>query len=238
MDLVREEESRQFVENYNRIINELSQYSRNSCTPKLCVVTKRQSSETVKSFITRVKNPILGENRVNEALMKIKACGTDKATWHFIGHLQRNKVKLIIDKVSLIESLDRIELAEEIEKRASNKNLVVNCLVQVDVAQDGTKFGISPDIKKVEEFLLGFDSFNHIRIKGFMTIAPFTSPKETRPYFRQLYEIFTTMKQKQTLPENVKMETLSMGMSNDYQIALEEGSTLIRLGTAIFGESK
>ncbi|NHJ02400.1 MAG: YggS family pyridoxal phosphate-dependent enzyme [Candidatus Heimdallarchaeota archaeon] len=226
----------QIVENYNRILNELQMFSQKNFVPKICVVTKKQPIEIVRNFLRYVKNPILGENRVDEAVEKIESCGQNNATWHFIGHLQRNKVKNIIDKIKLIESLDRIELAEELEKRACQKNLMINCLVQIDVTQDGTKYGVPPDEKALLDFLIALENYEHIQIKGLMTIAPFVAPENTRSYFKRASQLYLKMKQCETLPSNVEMQILSMGMSNDYQIALEEGSTLIRLGTAIFGQ--
>lgn len=200
------------------------------------MVTKDQPAELVSRIINRLDKPIIGENRVQEALKKIEVCGATKANWHFIGHLQRNKVKKIIGKFSLIHSLDRLSLAEEIEKRASNENITVKCLLQIDICQNGSKFGFSPSEDVIKDVLLEIGSFSHLRIQGLMAIAPYLSPEDTRNYFKRMRILYENILKFDMLPSNIEMKVLSMGMSNDYIIALQEGSTMIRVGRRIFGE--
>ena len=152
--------------------------------------------------------------------------------WHLIGHLQTNKVKYIVDKVYLIHSVDSVKLAREIEKEAAKKNVTVNILVQVNVANEDTKFGLdnSEVIKIVEEIA----TLPHLRIKGLMTIAPFVDDgEENRKYFNELKELSVDIKAKNI--DNVCMDMLSMGMSGDFVTAIEEGATYVRVGTSIFG---
>ena len=176
--------------------------------------------------------PDLGENRVQELTEKYdiidRACN-----WHLIGHLQTNKVKYIIDKVSMIHSVDRIELAEEIQKHAQKAGRIIDVLVQVNVAGEETKFGISPD--KAMEFVRLLAGFSNLKVKGLMTIAPLVNnQEEVRGVFRKLRKIFIDINEENI--DNISMECLSMGMSNDFEVAIEEGANIIRVGTAIFGK--
>ena len=150
-----------------------------------------------------------------------------------IGHLQSNKVKYIIDKVSLIHSLDRKSLAKEIQKRAKQNDMVAEVLVQVNVSEEETKFGLKVD--QVIPFMENMKNYPNIKVKGLMTMAPHEEDSEkTRPVFKKLRELSEEIEAKNF--ENVEMEHLSMGMTNDYKIALEEGATLVRVGTGIFGD--
>ena len=154
-------------------------------------------------------------------------------TWHFIGHLQTNKVKYIADKVDLIHSVDSIKLLKEINKRAAQKDRVINVLIQVNVANDEAKFGI--ETSDLEDFIKEASEMTNIKVQGLMTIVPFEIEKENlRPYFKKMNEIFDNMKNLKI--DNVNMKYLSMGMTNDYDIAIEEGSNMVRIGTGIFGE--
>jgi len=176
----------------------------------------------------------LGENRVQELVKKYDAI-PGKIQWHLIGHLQTNKVKYIIDKVSLVHSVDSIELAKEIDRRANRRGTVVNILIQVNVAGEETKFGISPD--QVEDMIEEIRSYPGIKVKGLMTIAPFAeNPEEIRYVFRELNKKYIDIKRKNI--DNIDMEYLSMGMSNDFEVAIEEGSNMVRIGTAIFGKNR
>lgn len=153
--------------------------------------------------------------------------------WHMIGHLQSNKVKYIIDKISLIHSLDRKSLAKEIQKRAEQNDLIAEVLVQVNVSEEETKFGLK--IEETIPFIESLSSYKNIKVKGLMTMAPHDDDIEkTRPVFKKLKELSEEIKAKNY--EFVDMEYLSMGMTNDYKIALEEGANLVRVGTGIFGE--
>jgi hypothetical protein len=173
-----------------------------------------------------------GENKVQELVDKYEAMPKD-IRWHMIGHLQRNKVKYIVDKVFLIHSVDSLRLAQEIEKEAAKKGVSVNILVEVNVAEEESKFGMtaSETVSLVEEIA----KLPHIRIKGLMTIAPYVEDsEENRRYFAKLKQIYVDIIHKNI--DNVFMEELSMGMTGDYEVAITEGATYIRVGTGIFGE--
>ena len=175
----------------------------------------------------------IGENKPQELARKYEVIG-DKVRYHLIGTLQTNKVKYIIDKAYMIHSLDRIALCEEIQKRAEKIDKVVNCLVQVNISKEESKHGLEEE--EVIDFVKEVSS-NHknIHIKGLMTMAPFIDDEaEIRKVFKGLKDLSLEISDL-NLP-NVKMDTLSMGMSHDYKIAIEEGATIIRVGTSIFGE--
>lgn len=173
-----------------------------------------------------------GENKVQEIMDKYPQLPSD-IRWHMIGHLQRNKVKYIVDKVALIHSVDSLRLAETIENEAAKHNVTVPILIEVNVAQEESKFGL-----KTEEVLSLVESvaaLPHINIKGLMTIAPYVEdPEENRGIFRQLKKLSVDIVAKNI--NNVNMSVLSMGMTGDYQVAVQEGATMVRVGTGIFGE--
>ena len=172
-----------------------------------------------------------GENQVQELMGKIDALPKD-ISWHLIGHLQTNKVKYIIGKTALIHSVDSLRLAEEIEKQSAKKNQITPILVEVNVAEEASKYGFK--CEEVVEVMKKLNDMSHIKVEGLMTVAPFVEDaEENRPIFRKLYELSVDI-QKQKL-DNISTSILSMGMSNDYEIAIEEGATMIRVGTAIFG---
>ena len=173
-----------------------------------------------------------GENKVQELVDKYEAMPKD-IRWHMIGHLQRNKVKYIVDKVFLIHSVDSLRLAQEIEKEAARKEITVNILVEVNVAGEESKFGTTSEeaCSLVEEIA----KLPHVRVKGLMTIAPYVeAAEENRPYFEKLKQIYVDIIHKNI--DNVFMEELSMGMTGDYEVAITEGATYVRVGTGIFGE--
>lgn len=173
----------------------------------------------------------IGESKVQDALPKWAQLG-HRGTWHFIGHLQSNKVKDVINKFTYIHSLDRLSLAKEIEKRARGIDIVVPCFIQVNVAGEETKYGLAPE--KVEEFIEKLTSFSHIKIVGLMTMAPHEkNSQETRPIFKRLKEMQIQLQANAW--EHAPLTELSMGMSNDYQVAIEEGATFIRLGSTLVG---
>ncbi len=173
-----------------------------------------------------------GENKVQELLDKYEVLPKD-IKWHMIGHLQRNKVKYIVDKVSLIHSVDSLRLAEEISKEALKKNVEVNILVEVNVANEETKFGTTS--QEAIELVDAISKLPGIHIKGLMTIAPYVEDSEqNRQYFAQLKQLSVDIITKNI--DNVSMDILSMGMSGDYEVAVEEGATYVRVGTGIFGE--
>ncbi len=173
-----------------------------------------------------------GENKVQEIMDKHPAL-PEYIRWHMIGHLQRNKVKYIVDKVALVHSVDSLRLAEELSRQAGKKQAEIDVLVEVNIAEEESKFGTSraEAIQLVEEMA----KLPHIHVKGLMTIAPFVEdPEENRKYFRQIKELSVDITKKNI--DNVSMSVLSMGMTNDYMVAVEEGATMVRVGTGIFGE--
>ena len=172
-----------------------------------------------------------GENKVQEILEKRPEIPAD-ARFHMIGHLQRNKVRQVIDQVTLIHSVDSLRLAEQIEHEAAKKELHVDILLEVNVAREESKFGFF--LEEVEAALREISKYPHITVKGLMTIAPYVEdPEENRDIFKKLHQVFIDMKSKNI--DNSNMSVLSMGMTGDYQVAIEEGSTMIRVGTGIFG---
>ena len=173
-----------------------------------------------------------GENKVQELCSKMEQLPSD-IRWHMIGHLQRNKVKYIVGKVELIHSVDTYRLAEEINIQAKKQNVIVPILVEVNIAHEESKFGISAEdaILLVEEI----SKLENIRIKGLMTIAPYVeNPEDNRLYFRKIKQLSVDITNNNI--DNVFMEILSMGMTGDYMVAIEEGATMVRVGTGIFGE--
>ena len=174
---------------------------------------------------------VFGENKVQEIMDKYPQLPSD-IRWHMIGHLQRNKVKYIVDKVALIHSVDSVRLAETIDKEAEKHGVIANILIEVNVAKEESKFGLMPE--EVPEFVEKIAGFPHIRVKGLMTIAPFVeNPEENRPIFAHLRKLSVDIAKKNI--DNITMSILSMGMTNDYQVAIEEGATMVRVGTGIFG---
>ena len=174
---------------------------------------------------------IFGENKVQEIVDKYDELPDDIA-WHMIGHLQRNKVKYIVDKATMIHSVDSLRLAEAIEKEASKKETVVDILIEVNVAKEDTKFGVMPE--DAAGLILQISKMPHIRVRGLMTIAPFVdNPEDNRGYFRRLRNLAVDIGENKS--DNVTMSVLSMGMTNDYEIAIEEGATMVRVGTGLFG---
>lgn len=198
---------------------------------ELVAVTKTVGIDKIKEAIELGIHSI-GENRVQEFERKYEEIGKS-ANCHMIGHLQSNKAKDLVGKIKLIHSLDRVSLAKELNKRSKNKGLVTDALIQVNVSEEKTKFGLK--IEEVLDFIEKALKYENIKIKGLMTIAPHTDDeKELRKVFRTLYSL-----KEDILSRNYKeltMDYLSMGMTNDYEIAVEEGSNIVRVGTGIFGE--
>lgn len=173
-----------------------------------------------------------GENKVQELVDKYEVMPKD-IHWQMIGHLQRNKVKYIIDKAELIHSVDSIRLAETIDKEAGKKGIIANVLLEVNMAKEDTKFGLMPE--DVLDFVKEIVRFQHIKVQGLMTIAPFVEdPEENRIHFANLRKLAVDIGKEKV--NNVNMSILSMGMTNDFEVAVEEGATMVRIGTAIFGE--
>ena len=174
---------------------------------------------------------IFGENKVQEIMDKYGHL-PDDIQWHMIGHLQRNKVKYIVDKVSMIHSVDSVRLAQTIEQEAARKNVCVPILIEVNVAEEESKFGLKTE--EVLSLLEKICDYPHIQVQGLMTIAPFVEdPEENREIFRKLKKLSVDIDKKNI--NNITMSVLSMGMTGDYEVAVQEGATMVRVGTGIFG---
>ncbi|WP_309294782.1 YggS family pyridoxal phosphate-dependent enzyme [Desulfotruncus alcoholivorax] len=198
-------------------------------TIKIIAVTKRvdvpRIMEAVAAGVTD-----LGENRVQELSAKVDKIPSS-LHWHLIGHLQTNKVKHVLGKVELIHSLDSWNLAVELDRQAARMEIIPRVLVQVNVSGEETKYGINPG--EAYDFITELKNLGHIKVEGLMTIAPFVdNPQEARPFFRELRLLSRELNEKIS---GVELKHLSMGMTNDYEVAVEEGSDMLRLGTAIFG---
>ena len=196
----------------------------------LIAVSKTKPVETLQeAYDLGVR--IFGENKVQELTAKYEALPKD-IHWHMIGHLQTNKVKYIIDKAELIHSVDSLKLAETIEKEAAKHDLIADILVEVNVAEEESKFGMK--MEEVIPFVEKVSAFPHVRVRGLMTIAPFVEdPEENRSIFADLHKLYVDIKKKNH--DNDTVSVLSMGMTNDYEVAIEEGATMVRVGTGIFG---
>ena len=172
-----------------------------------------------------------GENKVQELVSKIDEMPSD-VKWHLIGHLQRNKVKYIAGKVAMIHSVDSYRLAEEINVQAKKNSCEIPILIEINIAGEDTKFGIKPE--EAEELIREISELENVKVSGLMTIAPnVANPEENRAYFKAMKDLFVDNSSKNI--DNVEMKVLSMGMTNDYTVAVEEGATMIRVGTGIFG---
>ena len=216
-----EENIKKACEKVGRDVNEVT----------LIAVSKTKPYTAIEEALpTGVKD--YGENKVQELCDKYEILPKD-IKWHMIGHLQRNKVKYLVGKASLIHSVDSIRLAEQIEKEYAKADEIANILIEVNMAQEESKFGITSE--ETEQLVREISKFPHIRIKGLMTIAPYTdNPESNRVYFRNMKKLSVDIENKNI--DNVSMSVLSMGMTGDYQVAVEEGATLVRVGTGIFGE--
>ncbi len=213
-------------------INYLRQNLPAGCT--LVAVSKTQPIDVIAEAYA-VGQRVFGENKVQELVPKHEALPKD-ISWHMIGHLQSNKVKYIAPFVDCIQSVDSVKLLQEIDKQARKNNRTIRCLLQVFIASEETKFGFSEE--EVRELIAsgGLGELHNVSITGLMGMATFTDDEaKVRREFRKLKLFFEALK-KENLPPNMQMTELSMGMSGDYPIAVEEGSTIVRVGTAIFGE--
>ncbi len=200
---------------------------RDASAVTLIAVTKTHEEEAMREAVDAGITDI-GENKAQEVRQKYPLLQRD-VHWHFIGHLQRNKVKYVIDKVAMIHSVDSLSLAREISKRAERLDRVMPALVEVNVSGEKSKHGLVPD--DVRSFLEEVKDLPGIRFQGLMTMAPYVEdPEQTRPVFRALRELQETL-----LSQGYQLEVLSMGMTNDFEVAVEEGATHVRVGTAIFG---
>lgn len=198
----------------------------------LVAASKMQTVDKIKEAQNNGLS-VFGENKAQELLEKYPYI--DNVKWHFIGHLQKNKVKYIIDKVELIHSVDSIELLEEIDKRSKSISKVMPVLIQINIGKEETKSGINED--EVDSFIEKAMEYKNIKISGFMAIPPKVEDKEdSRVYFMRMRSLFDRIRNLKCSQLNIKY--LSMGMTNDYEIAIEEGANMVRVGTGIFGERK
>lgn len=224
-------------ENYLEVLNKKNQAAlragRNPEDITLMAVTKLHTVDEINEAIDAGATDI-GENKVQELLSKYE--DVKPVRWHLIGHLQTNKVKQIIDKVVMIHSVDSLHLAEEINKRAGNAGLVMDILIEINVGEEETKTGIQAEelmdlAKKIT------DTCENVRLRGVMCIPPYgEDPEVSRKYFRETRELFEKLQQLGLPEDRALIDTLSMGMSGDYETAVEEGSTIVRVGSAILGK--
>src|SRR4030066_1095805 len=219
-------------ENLNRIIERIAHAARragrNPEDVLLIAASKGVEVERLNEGLSAGIR-ILGESKVQEAMPKLQALG-NKAEWHFIGHLQGNKVKYVVGAFTLIHSVDSIELSEEINSRAEKIGMVQNVLLEVNISGEKGKFGIMPD--KVNSITKASSGLKHISVRGFMTVPPYSDdPEDARPYFRMLRELRDNAMHTGICTDDCR--ELSMGMSGDFEVAIEEGATMVRVGTAI-----
>lgn len=212
-------------ENLSKILTELSP------DIKLVVATKaRTISEIEEAILSGIS--IIGENYVKEAQDKFKIIG-NKVDWHLLGHLQKNKAKIAVKIFNMIETLDSKELAETLDKECKKINKIMPVLIEVNSANEAQKSGVLPD--KVKEFLKSILEFNNLKPQGLMTMGPLVdNPESLRPFFKKTKEVFDKIGG--IYGSNLDWKYLSMGMSDSYRIAIEEGANMVRIGTAIFGK--
>jgi pyridoxal phosphate enzyme (YggS family) len=219
-------------ENYLKVLERIEKAARKVGRDpgeiKLVAVSKTVETTRIKEAIEAGAS-ILGENYVQEAQKKIEEIGHPVA-WHFIGHLQTNKAKYAVRLFDMIHSMDSLPLAEELDRRAEKVGQAAKVMIEVNISREATKFGT--DEEKVFGIARGILNLNHLSLEGLMTMPPyFDSPEMSRPYYIKLRELKEKM-----IREGIPLKELSMGMSNDFEIAIEEGATYVRVGTAIFGE--
>ena len=217
------------VEVRERISRAIQKSGREPDSARLITVSKQISVDRIEE--ARAAGAVVfGENKIQEAIPKIEQMGADGIFWHFIGHLQKNKIKFLDERFDLIHSVDSFELAAKIAKHYHSENRVQRILLQVNVSGEAAKFGMEP--KELEKQMAEFFQLQGIQVEGLMTIPPFDSdPENSRRHFSRLRELREQYEKQNGLPLN----ELSMGMSNDFEVAVEEGATLVRVGTAIFG---
>lgn len=232
--MVSQEEKNQIEKNWlsiqENIKNSCEKSNRSFEDITVIAVTKTVEADVMNASL-RLGIDHFGENRVQEVLRKIDDI-EGAPHWHLIGHLQTNKVKYIVPIVEMIHSVDSLKLAQTIDKYAKKHSKVMKILLQVDMAEEDSKFGLKAE--NVDDLLDEILRLENIEVHGLMFIAPYVSDLETiRPHFKNMKVLFDRLKEKSH--PRLKMETLSMGMTNDYQVAIEEGATMLRIGTGIFG---
>lgn len=216
---------------FQRVAKAAEKSGRKADDIKVIAVSKTVNADKAKEAIEGgISN--LGENRVQELVSKYETLSDYNLNWHMIGHLQKNKVKYIIDKVELIHSVESKDLANEINKRAKQHNLTAKVLIELNIGEEESKFGINSE--NVRSFVKELEQYDNIEILGLMTVAPYCeNPEEIRWVFKKMKEIYDDISKMKI--KNTNMKYLSMGMTNDFEIAIEEGSNIVRIGTAIFG---
>ena len=223
--------SENFRQVKRRIIDAAKRVGRDPSDIRLLAVTKEQSDVIVAEGI-QAGMTLFGENKVQEAMDKIEAIGRTGLEWHFIGRLQKNKVKFVFDFFDLIHSVDSLSLAEAIHKKAQKIGFCMPILLQINISGEKSKLGIDP--VDLPEEIQKFAKLEGVKISGLMTIPPFDrNPETSRPYYARLRELRDTCSSL-NIPR-ICLDELSMGMSNDYEVAIEEGATLVRVGTGLFG---
>lgn len=215
----------------NRVAEAAKKSARNPEDITIIAVSKtvdaHKAKEAVESGLSN-----LGENRVQEFVNKYEQLNDMNIKWHMIGHLQKNKVKYIIDKAELIHSVESLDLANEINKRAKQSEIVSKVLIELNIGEEDSKFGINAE--NVYDFVRAFNQYDNILVTGLMTVAPYSeNPEDVRWIFKKMKEIYDNILKMKL--KNTDMKYLSMGMTNDFEIAIEEGSNIVRIGTAIFG---
>ncbi len=217
----------------DRINNSAVRCRRDPKSIRLVAVSKTVSADRIKTAIDAGID-ILGENYIQEARTKFNALAAYPVSWHFIGHLQTNKAKYAVRLFDLIHSVDSLKLARELDKQAKKVNKIQEILIQINIGNEPSKSGA--DIENTSNLIREVSCLQHLSVKGLMIMPPyFTDPEKVRPYFSALRDLRDRIHQ--TVP-GVDLHELSMGLSNDFEVAIEEGATLVRIGTAIFGERK
>ncbi|MBP1908479.1 YggS family pyridoxal phosphate-dependent enzyme [Methanolobus bombayensis] len=214
------------TENITSILNELE-------NTKLICVTKTVNPERINEAI-RAGATIIGENRVQE--FEEKADSLLQCKKHMIGHLQTNKVKKAVEYFDVIQSVDSLKVAREIDKRARDAGIIQEVYIQVNIGNEPQKYGFKPDVikKGIDEI----SSLKNIHVTGMMCIPPYVPPEQARPYFKEMKALFHDLLLETQRNDNIDLKELSMGMSGDYRVAIEEGATIVRIGSAIFGKRK
>lgn len=215
-----------------KIVETAARCGRDPATVRLVAVSKKFPTVHIKEAID-AGQLLFGENYIQEAAQKKKELG-DLASFHFIGHLQSNKAKIAVQIFKMIETVDRFKLAAALDRELKYQGRTMDVLVQVNIGREPQKSGVLP--QNTEQLLQQLSSLSNLKVRGLMTIPPYSdNPEQTRPYFKSLSLLAEEMKKKNYFFDNARIE-LSMGMSSDYLVAIEEGATLVRIGTALFGQ--
>jgi len=198
---------------------------------KLLAVSKRVAPELIQEAVA-AGQPLFGENYLQEALDKMALCGPE-LVWHFIGHLQSNKCRVVAEHFACVETVDRLKLATSLQRHAAALNRVLPILIQVNIGREPQKSGVLPE--DAPQLLTALRELTNLQVRGLMAMPPFfDDPEQARPYFRRTRELAESLAAEGLLPTDTSLE-LSMGMSGDFEVAIEEGATLVRVGTALFG---